>query len=143
VSDRKVLADIDWWRVADGQREHGGAEEDEAEEDDEERDAGEENAAAEAAASAIVDHAAVPGGAPSTAVSERPAPGGESAGVELERPSTPVASDAPLLGHARTAIPGYSSQVNAHIFSQLVAPPLTDALLTLKNPPIRSFHPHR
>src|SRR5258707_2743905 len=46
VSDRKVLADIDWWRVTDGQRERGGEEEDEGEGEGEERDVvGEENPA--------------------------------------------------------------------------------------------------
>ena len=29
LSDHKVLADIDWWCVADGQGEHGGEEVDE------------------------------------------------------------------------------------------------------------------
>jgi len=44
VSDRKVLADIDWWRVTDGQRERGGEEEGEEEGEGEERDVvGEEN----------------------------------------------------------------------------------------------------
>jgi hypothetical protein len=95
VSDRKVLADIDWWRVADGQRERGGEEEVEEEGEGEERDVvGEENPApadsADAEAVAIAPRNDVIPGLP---ITDR----GESAtGVEPERPSTPVASQSPL-----------------------------------------------
>jgi len=95
VSDRKVLADIDWWRVADGQRERSGEEEDEEGGEGEERDVvGEENPtpadSADSEAMAIASHNdAIPG----LPITDR----GETAtGVEPERPSTPVASQSPL-----------------------------------------------
>ena len=91
VSDRKVLADIDWWRVADGQRERGS---------EEERDVGEDphHLPAHSADSEV----------PPVAILELPTVDhSESAGVEPERPSTPVMSESPPVGQ----ISGYSSQV--------------------------------
>jgi hypothetical protein len=112
VSDRKVLADIDWWRVADGQRERGGEEEDEEEGQGEERDAvGEENptpadsADAEAMAIASRNDDAIP----APPITDR----GESAtGVEPERPSTPVASQSPPSEGDNHDIFGFSFQVS-------------------------------
>ena len=108
MSSRKVLADIDWWRVTDGQREQQGGDEDE---EDEEmgRGVGEVNPAAAAEQHDADSEAA----APPNVISELHATdhGGENAGgVEPERPSTPVASErrSPLGVH----IPGYSPQVN-------------------------------
>jgi hypothetical protein len=96
VSDRKVLADIDWWRVADGQRERG---EENDEDDEEERDVGEDSHLVSADSATVSDvlRVAIPDGR-------------ESAGVELERPSTPV-NPPPLGGQ----IFGYSSQVKKKI----------------------------
>jgi hypothetical protein len=91
VSDRKVLADIDWWRVADGQRERGS---------EEERDVGEDphHLPAHSADSEV----------PPVAILELPTVDhSESAGIEPERPSTPVMSESPPVGQ----ISGYSSQV--------------------------------
>ena len=104
VSSRKVLADIDWWRVADGQREQGG----EDDEDDEEMErgggVGEENpASAEHADPEAASLAAIP----ELHATDRG--GGESAGVGPERPSTPVASERSPLG---VHVLGYSPQVN-------------------------------
>jgi hypothetical protein len=112
VSDRKVLADIDWWRVADGQRERGGEEEDEGEGEGEERDViGEENPApadsadSEAMAIASRNDDAIP----VLPITDR----GESAtGVEPERPSTPVASQSPLSGGDDHNVFGFSFQVS-------------------------------
>jgi hypothetical protein len=111
VSDRKVLADIDWWRVADGQRERSGEEEDEEEGEREERDVvGEENPAlvdsADSEAMAIASR--------NDAIPELPiTDGGESAtGVEPERPSTPVASPSPLSEGDDHSVFGFSFQVS-------------------------------
>jgi hypothetical protein len=91
VSDRKVLADIDWWRVADGQRERGS---------EEERDVGEDPHHLPAHSADSDD--------PPIAILELPTVDrSESAGVELERPSTPVMPESPPVGQ----ISGYSSQV--------------------------------
>ena len=100
VSDRKVLADIDWWRVADGQRERGGGGGDDDDDDDAaERDVGEDThlVSADSVTDSDVLRVAIPDGR-------------ESAGVELERPSTPVnpTPESPLGGQNF----GYSSQVN-------------------------------
>ena len=96
LSDRKVLADIDWWRVADGQRERGGEEEDEGEGEVEERDVvGEENPAPvdSAGSEAAMAIASRNDAIPVLPITDH----GESAtGVEPERPSTPVASQSPL-----------------------------------------------
>jgi hypothetical protein len=90
VSDRKVLADIDWWRVTDGQREQGGEEEDDEEGEGEERVVvGEESQASVD----TTDSEAIP-----------------SRNVEPERPSTPVASESPL-SEGDDHIFGYSFQV--------------------------------
>jgi hypothetical protein len=92
VSDRKVLADIDWWRVADGQRERGGEEEDEeGEGEGEERDVvGEENPApADSADSEAMAIASRNDAIPALPTTE------SATGVEPERPSTPVASQSP------------------------------------------------
>ena len=100
VSDRKVLADIDWWRVADGQREQGGEEEEDEEGEGEERDAvGEENPASADAA----DSEAIPprNAIPELLITDRD---------ELERPSTPIASESPL-SEGDDHIFGYSFQV--------------------------------
>ncbi|KAI0256659.1 hypothetical protein BJV78DRAFT_1165990 [Lactifluus subvellereus] len=92
-----VLADIDWWRVADGQRERGSEEEDE----EEERDVGEDPTPISVdSADSEMPRVAIPG---LPAADRR-----DSAGVEPERPSTPVMSESPLGGQ----ISGYSSQVN-------------------------------
>lgn len=96
VADRKVLADIDWWRVADGQRERGSEEEDE-----EERDAGEDPTPVSAdSADSEMPRVAIPG---LPAAYRR-----DNAGVEPEGPSTPVMSESPLGGQFSE----YSSQVN-------------------------------
>jgi hypothetical protein len=98
VSDRKVLADIDWWRVADGQRERGSEEEDE----EEERDVGEDPQPVSAdSADSEVPRVAIPG----VPASDR----SESAAVEPERPSTPVMREGPL----GSQISGYTPQVNS------------------------------
>jgi len=70
LSTRKVLADIDWWRVADGQREKN--EEEEGGEGEEEGDegTGESTSVVDAPLVAAADHS-------------------ENASVEVERPSTP------------------------------------------------------
>jgi hypothetical protein len=110
VSDRKVLADIDWWRVADGQRERGGEEDDEEEGEGEERDVvGEENPApADSEAMAIASrNDAIPALLP---IIDR---GESAAGVEPERPSTPVASQSPPSeGDDDHNIFGFSFQVS-------------------------------
>ena len=105
VSSRKVLADIDWWRVADGQRERAGEEEDEEEGEGEERDVvGEENPAPADSA----DNEAVAIASRNDAISGLPIiDRGED--VEPERPSTPVASERSPLG---VHVLGYSPQVN-------------------------------
>jgi hypothetical protein len=104
VSDRKVLADIDWWRVADGQRERGSEEEDQ----EEERDVGEDphHVPAHSADSEVPPMAVL--GLPTARRSE-------SAGVESERPSTPVMPESPLVGQ----MSGYSSQVILQIMACL------------------------
>jgi len=94
VSDRKVLADIDWWRVTDGQREQGG--EDEEEEEGEERDVVSEESQASADST---DPEAIP-----------------PRNVEPERPSTPVASESPL-SEGDDHIFGYSFQVRETLLS--------------------------
>lgn len=110
VSARKVLADIDWWRVADGQCRQGSEDEDE----DEERDVGEENPPS-------TTDSADPGAPHDATIPQLPdTDSGEGAGVELERPSTPVASESPSGVH----IPGHSTQVNAPLTVHI------DALLT-------------
>ena len=96
VADRKVLADIDWWRVADGQRERGSEEEGE-----EERDAGEDPTPISAgSADSEMPRVAIPG--LPTAYRR------DNARVEPEHPSTPVMSESPLGGQFSE----YSSQVN-------------------------------
>jgi len=117
VSDRKVLADIDWWRVTDGQRERAGEEEDEEEGEVEERDVvGVENPApvdsADSEAMAIASRNDAIPGLPFT---DR----GESVpGVEPERPSTPVASQSPLSEGDDPNIFGFSQ---SHVFEQLAS----------------------
>jgi hypothetical protein len=111
VSDRKVLADIDWWRVADGQRERGGEEEDEEEGEGEERDVvGEENPApVDSVDSEAMAIASRNDAIPVLPITDR----GESAtGVEPERPSTPVASQSPLGEGDDHSIFGFSFQVS-------------------------------
>jgi hypothetical protein len=111
VSDRKVLADIDWWRVADGQREQGGEEEEEEEREGEERDVISEDSPASAD---TVDPEAIPlrNATPELPTTERD----ESAtGVGPERPSTPVASISPL-SEGDDHIFGYSFQVKRTLF---------------------------
>jgi len=109
VSDRKVLADIDWWRVTDGQRERGGEEEDEGE--GEERDVvGEENPApADSADSEALAIASRNDAIPGLLITDR---GGIATGVEPERPSTPVASQSPLSEGDDHNIFGFSFQVS-------------------------------
>jgi len=112
VSDRKVLADIDWWRVAGGQRERAGEEEDEAE--GEERDVvGEENPApADSADSDAMAIASQNDAIPGLPITYH----GESAtGGEPERPSTPVASQSPLSEGDDQNIFGFSFQVSKGI----------------------------
>jgi hypothetical protein len=105
VSSRKVLADLDWWRVADGQRERGG-DEDEGDEEmergvgEEENSASAEHADPEAPSRNVI---------PPLHATDR---GGESAGVGIERPSTPVASERSHPFGVRTL--GYSPQVNIY-----------------------------
>lgn len=103
VSDRKVLADIDWWRVADGQREQGGEEEEEEEREGEERDVVSEDSPASAD---TVDPEVIPlrNATPELPMTER------DDGVGPERPSTPVASINPL-SEGDDHIFGYSFQV--------------------------------
>ncbi|KAI9509345.1 hypothetical protein F5148DRAFT_1283036 [Russula earlei] len=137
VSARKVLADIDWWRVADGQREPGGeGEEDEDEEGGEERDVGggEENSAS--ASDPADSGAAAARAAPTPARNAIPIPGllaadrGESAdtdasasasGIESgpERPSTPVTSEGQGQLQHRLLTLGYSPQ--SYLFGQLAS----------------------
>ena len=107
VSDRKVLADIDWWRVADGQREQGGEEEDEGEGEGEERDVVSEDSPASADA---VDPEAIP---PRNATPELPTTERDesASGAGPERPSTPVASAGPLSEGDDPVFFGHSSQV--------------------------------
>ena len=95
LSDRKVLADIDWWRVADGQRERAGEEEDEGEGEGEERDVvGVENPApVDSADSEAMSLASHNDAIPRLSITDR---GGSATGVEPEHPSTPVASQSPL-----------------------------------------------
>lgn len=108
VSDRKVLADIDWWRVADGQRERGGEEEDEEEGEGEERDVvGEENPApADSADSEAMTIASRDDAIPALPAIE------SASGVEPERPSTPVASQSPPSEGDDHTIFGFSFQVS-------------------------------
>jgi hypothetical protein len=111
VSDRRVLADIDWWRVADGQRERGGEEEDEGEGEVQEREVvSEENPApADSADSEAMGIASRDDAIPGLPITDR----GESAtGVEPERPSTPVASQSPLSEGDEHNIFGFSFQVS-------------------------------
>lgn len=106
VSSRKVLADLDWWRVADGQRERGGDEDEDEEHEEMERGVGEEenSASAEHADPEAPSRNVIP---PLHATDR----GGESAGVGIERPSTPVASERSHPFGVHTL--GYSPQVNA------------------------------
>lgn len=117
VSDRKVLADIDWWRVADGQREQGGEEEEEEEREGEERDVVSEDSPASADA---VDPEAIP---PRNATPELPATERDesAAGVGPERPSTPVASISPL-SEGDDHIFGYSFQVKERFSCFILEP---------------------
>lgn len=113
VSSRKVLADIDWWRVADGQREQQGGDEDE-EGEEMGRGVGEENPApaAEQQQQHADSEAAAAAAAPHNVIYATDHDGENAGGVEPEpeRPSTPVASErSPSLG---VHIPGYSPQVN-------------------------------
>ena len=114
VSSRKVLADIDWWRVADGQREQQGGDEDE-EGEEMGRGVGEENpapAAEQQQQHADSEAAAAAAAAPHNVIYATDHDGENAGGVEPEpeRPSTPVASErSPSLG---VHIPGYSPQVN-------------------------------
>jgi len=78
LSARKVLADIDWWRVADGQREKNGEEEEEGGEGEEE---GEEGAGVSVGVDADPPHTPVP----RLAVADH----SENASVGIGRPSTP------------------------------------------------------
>jgi hypothetical protein len=109
VSSRKVLGDIDWWRVADGQREQGGSEEDE-EDEETERGVGEENppSAEPADLGAAPTRNVIPDLHATDHVGE--SAGGVEPDEPIRRPSTPVASERshPLGVH----IPGYSPQVN-------------------------------
>ena len=119
VSDRKVLADIDWWRVADGQRERGTEEE---EGEGEERDVvGEENA--DSADSEAVSIASRNDAIPGLPIPDR----GESAtGIEPERPSTPVASSQSPLSEGsddQNNIFGFSFQVKNNFFLPFLPPP--------------------
>lgn len=116
VSSRKVLADIDWWRVADGQREQQGGDEDE-EDEETGRGVGEENPAAAAEQQQQHADSEAAAAAPRDVISGLHATdhGGENAGgvdPEPERPSTPVASERSPLG---VHIPGYSPQVNCTV----------------------------
>lgn len=136
VSSRKVLADIDWWRVADGQREQQGSDEDE-EDEDTGRGVGEVNPAPAAEQQQHhADSEAAAAAAPRDVISEFHATdhGGENAGgVEPERPSTPVASErrSPL----GVPIPGYSPQVNCTVQKkQSKTRSLNDALLPTSKP---------
>lgn len=141
LSDRKVLADIDWWRVADGQRERGGEEEEEGEGEGEERDiVGEENpahvdsAGSEAAMAIASRNDAIP----VLPITDR----GESAtGVEPERPSTPVASQSLLSeGGDDRDIFGFSLQVSKgtnHFFFNF--PPHSKTLFFKKKFILRDF----
>lgn len=133
LSDRKVLADIDWWRVADGQRERGGEEEDEEEGEGEERDVvGEENPApadsADSEAMAII-------ASRNDAITELPITDrGESAnGVEPERPSTPVASQSPPSDGDDQNVFGFSFQVSSSSLSSLKNPLFYFFLIVLPN----------
>ena len=84
LSARKVLADIDWWRVADGQREKSG---DEGEEGGE----GEEEEGDEAEAT-VLDADPAPGVLPNAPVARLAAAADHSenaASVGIGRPSTP------------------------------------------------------
>ena len=115
VSDRKVLADIDWWRVADGQRERAGEEEDEEEGEGEERDVvGEENPApADSADFEAMAMASRNDAIPGLPITDR---GERATGVEPERPSTPVASQSPLSDGDDHSIFGFSFQVSTFFF---------------------------
>jgi len=118
VSDRKVLADIDWWRVAAGQRERGCEEEDEEEGEGEERVVvGEENPApVDSADSETMAIASRNDAIPGLPITDR----GESAtGVEPERSSTPVASQSPLSEGDDHNVFGFSFQ--PHVFGQLAS----------------------
>ena len=118
VSDRKVLADIDWWRVADGQREQGGEGEDEGEGEGEERDVVSEDSPASAD---VVDPEAIP---PRNATPELPATERDesASGVGPERPSTPVASAGPL-SEGDDPIFGHSSQVKERFPPMFISEP--------------------
>ncbi len=108
LSDRKVLADIDWWRVADGQGERGGEEDEE--EAAEERGVGEENPVpADAADSEPMAIASRNDAIPALSITDRDE---GTAGVEPERPSTPVAPQSPLSEGDDQNIFGFSFQVN-------------------------------
>jgi hypothetical protein len=79
LSARKVLADIDWWRVADGQREKNGEEEEGEEEGDE--------GAGEAEATSVGVSDADPLHTPVAQLAA--ADHSENASVGIGRPSTP------------------------------------------------------
>ncbi|KAI0306612.1 hypothetical protein B0F90DRAFT_779098 [Multifurca ochricompacta] len=85
VSTRKVLADIDWWRVADGQREQGN------EEEDEERDVGEDDVLA-----------SLSFGIPQPPVT---ADHSEGVSVEFAHSSTPVEPESSLSGQILQNLP--------------------------------------
>jgi hypothetical protein len=132
VSSRKVLADIDWWRVADGQREQGqGGDEDEGDEEME-RGVREGNSASAEHADSEAPHRNV--------ILELHATdrGGEGAGVEIERPSTPVASERRNPFGVRS--PGYSPQVNGTV--KTVKLIRKDALLTRDRSSLYPFSFH-
>ncbi len=125
VSDRKVLADIDWWRVTDGQREHGGEEEDEEEREGEERVVvvGDGNpASADSAGSEVMAIASRNNAISGLSITDR---GESTAGIEPERPSTPVASQSPLSEGDDHNIFGFAFQVRRNKLSSLLHSLLT------------------
>ena len=86
LSTRKVLADIDWWRVADGQREKTGEEEEEGGEGEEEGDEG----VGDATGVSMGDADPAPAVLPHAPVTQPAAADhSENASVGIGRPSTP------------------------------------------------------